>query len=330
MFTIFHSHDDELESESQPLSSGSSTQSVHSQKISNSSRQARNSSKKSTNSTLSRRNHNPHGRNQLHPFHHDHHSMTLAGTLITGVVLIALLLGMISHLYAQDKSESMKMNETVLSPQMCTSESCSPKSTNARASSLDELSFAFLMRSRQSIADNFVVVQPQEVECYGSMTFLSLQFKMFWESCIDSKQLFSSRSVQSALFREKTWSYKAEIVTFEIQLLEAARIQGLLIHLEEFQFQYYLRNNIALQLSGNFPLDGSIHQNNKQKSIILLEEKLTTQHLVRTDEDVLLFLHFNQNEEKFSSLSLKFRSKSIIFYQIIGISILERKTYLRE
>ena len=147
---------------------------------------------------------------------------------------------------------------------------------------------------------------------------------MFWESCVDPMHLFSIKLIQKALPLEKTWSYKAEMVTFEIQLLETARIQGLLVNLEEFQFQYYLRNNITLQLYGNF-------QKNKHKSILLLEENFTAQHLVRNDRgDVLLFLYFNKNEEQFSSLSLKLRSRSTILHQIIGLSILERKIYLRE
>jgi len=324
MFTIFNSQDDEFESESMPLSSGSSTQSIHSRQLSNAARQVRNSSIKNRNSSLSRRNNN-HQRNQLHLSHHDHHLLILAGLLIAGV-LIVLPLGIISQM----KSESMKMNETMLSPQICTSESCSIKNTNTKTNSFDGLSTTFLMGSRQSITDNFVVVQLEEVECYGSITLLSLQVKMFWESCIDPKQLFSNKFIQTGLHPEKIWSYKAEIVTFEIHLLDIAKIQGLLINLEEFQFQYYLRNNITLQLYGNVPPEDVKHQTNKQKSILLLEERLTTQHLVRTDGEVLLFLYFNQNKERFSSLSLKLRSRSMILYQIISISILERKTYLRE
>ncbi len=319
LMTIFNAHGEELESESLPLSSGSATQSVHSHKPSNSLHQSKNSSEKSKNSSHRRRSDHHHQRNQL--YHERHSSLIIAGLLIVGILLIITLsLGMISHFY----SHFNLGNGTMFFPQMDISESCPMKDTNPKTHNFDESSLSFLRGSKQSITDLFVAVQPEEVECYGSMTLFSLQIRMFWESCVDPMHLFSNKLIQKALPLEKKWSYKAEIVTFEIQLLETARIQGLLVNLEEFQFQYYLRNNIKLQLYGNF-------QKNKHKSILLLDEKLTAQHLVRNDRgDVLLFLYFNQNEEQFSSLSLKLRSKSTLLHQIIGLSILERKTYRRD
>ncbi len=152
LVTIFNSHGDELESESISSSSGSSTLPLHSQEASNA----------SGSSSLSQRRNNNHQRNQLHAFHHDHHSLILTCLLIAGA-LIVLPLGIIAHLYSNINLGSLKTNETMLSPQISISESTSMKNImNTKTDSFDELS---------------VVVQPQEVECYGSITLLSLQLK---------------------------------------------------------------------------------------------------------------------------------------------------------
>lgn len=122
LVTIFNSHGDELESESISSGSESSTLSLHSQEASNTSRQVRNSSR---NSSRSQRRNN-HQRNQLHAFHHDHHSLILTGLLIAGA-LIVLPLGIIAHLYSNINLGSLKTNETMLSPQISISESTSMK-----------------------------------------------------------------------------------------------------------------------------------------------------------------------------------------------------------
>ena len=203
---IVHSQDDESESESLSLSSGSSTQSIYSQEVSNSLHQTKHPSRTNVNSSRSRRN-SHHHRPQGQTIHYELHSMVFSGLLIAGI-LIALLLGVISHLYTQLNLESMKTNETMLSSQTGISESSFRKPTDTKANSDGELPYALLKGSKQSIADNFVVVLPEEVKCQGSMTFFSLQIRMFWESCMDPKQLFSNKLLQAKFLNlnlKRTW-----------------------------------------------------------------------------------------------------------------------------
>ncbi len=133
----------------------------------------------------------------------------------------------------------------------------------------------------------------------------------------------------------KKWIFKAETVSFDIQLLDATRIQGIAMHLEEFQIQYYLRNDLSIQLYGHYhKSDHNIyrHSSGNQHSILLFDEKFTTQNLVKDTAGkalMLLFLCNNHysNQEQFSSLSLKLRANSTILHQIISIEVLESKTY---
>jgi len=162
---------------------------------------------------------------------------------------------------------------------------------------------------------------------------------MFWKSCNNPKHLFSNNNLLptpppsmplDSVIRKK-WTFKAEIVTFEIQLLDAIRVQGIAIHLEEFQIQYYLRKNLSLQLYGNYQNSDydktNHHHQDNLNSILLIDEKLTTQNLVRDSGKVLMILFLSQNQEQFSSLSLRLRSNSTILHQIISIEVLEPKTY---
>jgi len=159
---------------------------------------------------------------------------------------------------------------------------------------------------------------------------------IFWRSCNNPEQLFlSSRHLrspsQSASLDSangKKWSFKAEIVTFEIYLLDAIRVQGIAMQLEEFQFQYYLRNNLTLQLYGSQEHYGDTAcQYDPRNSILLFEERLTTQHPVKEDGRFLMLVFLCPNRERFSSLSLRLRSKSFILHHIISVEVLEPKTY---
>ncbi len=322
--------DDEIESESLSLSSGSSTQQIQSGELSNSSHQQieRNRNRSSPNkkkSDLSGRRNDRHNMGQLSTSHQEYQFVISTGRL----VLLMILFGVFSYL-----------NETVFfSSHNGISESCSVKiNADAQPKSFDSTSPQTL--SFFKIADNFVIVQPEEVKCYGWITFLSLQFKIFWNSCINSEQLFSNEFLHktplslSLQNNKKKWSYKAESVNFQIRLLDPAKIEGLIVILQEFQLQYYLRHNLTLELYGNYLLheeDSRQYQNIKQNSILLFDEKLTAQHLVKIDGDVLGLVYIFQSREKFSSLSFRLRSKSstIILHQLIGISILEKKTYER-
>ena len=200
-----------------------------------------------------------------------------------------------------------------------------------------------LLRSKYDIYESFVHIQPEEVKCYAWVTFLTLKISMFWRSCNNPKHLFSNNnnltpqplpSLTLNLETRKKWTYKAEIVSFEIKLLDAIRVQGLALHLDEFQIQYYLRNNLWLQLYGNYRSpdrdDANHHQQQtgNANSILLLNERLSTQNIVRDSEKVLMMLFlFQDNKYQFSSLSLKLGSKTTIFHQIISIEVLEPKTY---
>ncbi len=106
------------------------------------------------------------------------------------------------------------------------------------------------------------------------------------------------------------------------------------MHLEEFQIQYYLRNDLRLQLYGHYhKSDHNIygHSSGNRNSILLFDEKFTTQNLVKDTAGkalMILFLCNNHyNQEQISSLSLKLRAKSTILHQIMSIEVLESKTY---
>jgi len=162
---------------------------------------------------------------------------------------------------------------------------------------------------------------------------------MFWKPCNNPKQLFSNKNLRSSLLHldivtEKKLSFKAEIITFEIQLLDVISVQGIAMHVEEFQFQYYLRSNLSIQLYGNYKSSyqrygDTDRQSDNRNSVLLFEQRLMTQHLVRDNGKIIMLLFLSQNKEKFSSLSFKLRSMSTILHQIISIEVLEPKTYKR-
>jgi hypothetical protein len=205
-------------------------------------------------------------------------------------------------------------------------------------------SLPFLLESRDNVYKSFLIVQPEEVKCYAWISFLTLKISTFWKTCNDPKQLFSNSNLLSPSYTplarvdsvtRKKWIFKAETVSFDIQLLDATRIQGIAIHLEEFQIQYYLRNDLWLQLYGHYhKSDRNIHHHSSgnRNSILLFDEKFTTQNLVKDTTTgkalMILFLCNNHyNQEQISSLSLKLRAKSTILHQIMNIEVLESKTY---
>ena len=204
-------------------------------------------------------------------------------------------------------------------------------------------SLPFLLGSRETVYKSLVNIRTENVKCYAWFTFLSLKISMFWKSCNDPKHLFSNSNLFPPLSSlnsgiPKKWTYKAELVTFEVQLLDAIEVQGIALHLDEFQVQYYLRNNLSVQLYGNYRKSDYHHHDNtkhhqysgNRNPILLLDERLTTQHLIGdTGKQHILITLFlcQQNKEKFSNLSLRLRSKSTILHQIISIEVLELKTY---
>jgi hypothetical protein len=206
-------------------------------------------------------------------------------------------------------------------------------------------SLPFLLESRDNVYKSFLIVQPEEVKCYAWISFLTLKISTFWKTCNDPKQLFSNSNLLSPSYTplaridsvtRKKWIFKAETVSFDIQLLDATRIQGIAMHLEEFQIQYYLRNDLWLQLYGHYhKSDHNIYHysSGNRNSILLFDEKFTTQNLVKDTTTgkalMILFLCNNQyyNQEQISSLSLKLRAKSTILHQIMYIEVLESKTY---
>jgi hypothetical protein len=215
-----------------------------------------------------------------------------------------------------------------------------PSISNSKLSSLP-----LLLESRDNVYKSFLIVQPEEVKCYASISFLTLKISTFWKTCNNPKQLFSNTNLLSPSYTplarvdsdsvtRKKWIFKAETVSFDIQLLDATRIQGIAMHLEEFQIQYYLRNDLSLQLYGHYhKSDHNIyrHSSDNRNSILLFDEKFTTQNLVKDAAGkalMILFLCNNHyNQEQISSLSLKLRAKSTILHQIIRIEVLESKTY---
>ena len=285
--------------------------------------------------------------------------VTLAGIVMIGIFLLfmIIIIGLLVYCNNKVKFGSSRKGETALffsdpsfSAKIGQSESCSherEKKETQRGFSNNcgsiSSSLPFLLGSRETFYKNLVNIRPEEVKCYAWFTFLSLKINMFWKSCNNPKHLFLNGnlfpplpSLNSGIL--KKWTYKAELVTFEVQLLDAIEVQGIALHLDEFQVQYYLRNNLSVQLYGNYRKSGyHLHDDNtkyhqhsgNRNPILLLDERLTTQHLIGdTGKHFLITLFLcQQNKEKFSSLSLRLRSKSTILHQIISIEVLELKTY---
>ncbi len=334
----FDFQDDEIESESHCLSSNSQTQSLHSRRLSDlsSKKNEKNSTKSHSTKSESSGAMKKDSNRRL-----DHHvytsrqqqSVTLANIITIGILLLMIIVTFMLHsIGSKVKSGAILKDQTGSS-----SAFTSPSVSNSRLSSL-----AFLLESRENVYKSFLIVQPEEVKCYSWISFLTLKISTFWKTCNNPKQLFSNSNLLSTYtplarvdsVTRKKWIFKAETVSFDIQLLDATRIQGIAMHLEEFQIQYYLRNDLSLQLYGHYhKSDQNMyrHSSGNRNSILLFDEKFTTQNLVKDNGKALMILflcnnHYN-NQEQISSLSLKLRAKSTILHQIIGIEVLESKTY---
>jgi len=359
--------DNEIESESYCLSNSGYTDSFHSEGLSRSSSSSNQKKDRASTKVYSTKSNSSGGTRRKdndgdldHRFFISRDLPTLPGIIIMiGVVLlfVIIIIGLLVYSNNKVKSGSSRRGET---GSFFSGSSFSAKSGQSESYS-DEIgkkaqrgfsnncgggissSLPFLLGSRKTVYKNLVNIQPEDVQCYTWFTFLSLKIRMFWKSCNNPKHLFSNSNLFPPLLPSlssvilKKWTSKAELVTFEIQLLDAIEVQGIALHLEEFQVQYYLRNNLSVQLYGNYRKSDDNHHDMKhhhysdnQNPILLLDEKLTTQHLVVGDtgkQHILTILFLCQNKEKFSSLSLRLRSKSTILHQIISIEVLELKTY---
>jgi hypothetical protein len=279
-------------------------------------------------------------------------SVTLAN-MITIVILLLMIIVtfMLLSIGSKVKSGAILKDETDSSSAFTSHPSISRKYADERKRTITVSencdsklsSFPFLLESRDNVYKSFLIVQPEEVKCYAWISLLTLKISTFWKTCNDPKQLFSNSNLLSPSYTPleradsvstKKWIFKAESVSFDIQLLDATRIQGIAMHLEEFQIQYYLRNDLRLQLYGHYhKSDQNIygHSSGSRNSILLFDEKFTTQNLVKDTTGkarMILFLCNNHyNQEQISSLSLKLRAKSTILHQIMSIEVLESKTY---
>jgi hypothetical protein len=287
----------------------------------------------------------------LYTFRQQQQSVTLAN-IITIVILLFMIMVtfMLLSIGSKVKSGAILKDETGSSSAFTSHPSISGKyaheikRTITASENCDSKlsSLPFLLESRDNVYKSFLIVQPEEVKCYAWISFLTLKISTFWKTCNDPKQLFSNSNLLSPSYTplaradsvtRKKWIFKAETVSFDIQLLDATRIQGIAMHLEEFQIQYYLRNDLWLQLYGHYHKSDHniyVHSSGNRNSILLFDEKFTTQNLVKDAGKALMILflcnnHYNQ--EQISSLSLKLRAKSTILHQINSIEVLESKTY---
>ena len=150
-------------------------------------------------------------------------------------------------------------------------------------------SLPFLVESRDNFYKSLLIVQPEEVKCYVWISFLTLKIGTFWKTCNNPKQFFSNSNLLSPSYtplmarvdsvtRKKKGFSKLKLFHLTSELLDATRIQGIAIHLEEFQIQYYLRNDLWLQLYGHYhKSDHNIyrHSSGNRNSILLFDEKFT-------------------------------------------------------
>ena len=362
--TKYEDSDEEIESESYCLSNSSYTESFHSEGLSRSSSSSNKKSDRASTKVHSTKSNSSSGTRRRDNDDNLNHRLSIARDLPTlaGIIMICIFLllviiiiGLLVYSNNKVKSGSSRRGETgssfsAKSGQLTESysEERGKKQTQRGFSNncgSISSSLPFLLGSRETVYKNLINVQPEAVKCYTWLTFLSLKISMFWKSCNNPKHLFSNNnlfaplpSLSSVIL--KKWTSKAELVTFEIQLLDAIEVQGIALHLEEFQVQYYLRNNLSVQLYGNYYRKSGdnhhddtkyYHYSDNRNPILLFDEKLTNQHLVDGDtgkQHILITLFLcQQNKEKFSSLSLRLRSKSTILHQIISIEVLELKTY---
>jgi len=355
----FDFQDDEMESESYCLSNNSQTESLHSGRLSDlsSKKDEKNNtklhSKKSYSSDTMKKDSNRRPDHHLYTFRQQQQSVTLANIITIVILLLMIIVAfMLLSIGSKVKSGAILKDETGSSSAFTSHPRISGKYPDEIKRTITTVSenydsklssLPFLLESRDNVYKSFLIVQPEEVKCYAWISFLTLKISTFWKACNNPKQLFSNSNLLSPSYKplaradsvtRKKWIFKAETVSFDIQLLDATRIQGIAIHLEEFQIQYYLRNDLWLQLYGHYhKSDHNIygHSSGNRNSILLFDEKFTTQNLVKDTTGkalMILFLCNNHyNQEQISSLSLKLRAKSTILHQIISIEVLESKTY---
>jgi len=343
-------YDDEIESESHSLSNSNQTQSLHSGRLSDLSSKKNDknntklhSTKSDSSSDAMKKDSNRRLDHHLYKFRQQQQSVTLANIITIIILLLMIIVTIMLHsIGSKVKSGAILKDETGSSSAFS---SHHPSISGKHADEIKRTftSLPLLLESRDNVYKSFLIVQPEEVKCYAWISFLTLKISTFWKKCNDPKQLFSNSNLLSPSYTplarvdsvtRKIWIFKAETVSFDIQLLDATRIQGIAMHLEEFQIQYYLRNDLWLQLYGHYhKSDDNIyrHSSGNHNSIILFDEKFTTQNLVKDTTGktlMILFLCNNHyNQEQISSLSLKLRAKSTMLHQIISIEVLESKTY---
>jgi len=337
----FDFQDDEIESESYCLSNDSQTQSLHSRRLSdlsskkNEKKSTKSHSTKSDSSGAIKKDSNRRLNHHIYTSRQQQQSVTLANIITIGILLLMIFVTFMLHSIGSKAKSGATLKDQTGSSSAFTSH---PSISNSKLSSLP-----ILLESRDNVYKSFLIVQPEEVKCYAWISLLTLKISTFWKTCNNPKQLFSNSNLLSPYaplafvdsVTTKKWIFKAETVSFDIQLLDATQIQGIAIHLEEFQIQYYLRNDLSLQLYGHYhKSDHNIyrHSSDNRNSVLLFDEKFTTQNLVKDTAGkplMILFLCNNQynNQEQILSLSLKLRAKSTILHQIISIEVLESKTY---
>jgi len=173
-----------------------------------------------------------------------------------------------------------------------------------------------------------VRVRPDEVNCVGRKTLFGLQWRIFWDACHEPERLFGIVKNHKQKSFPVKWSFRAEILIFDILFADPTIIEAVSIQLDEYQVQYYLRNHVTLQLYGH------ANEKRKESANVLIDEIIAADHIIPTTEDdngVVTLILFCRNDScrrnSFTNLFLKLKSNSSLSHHMIGISIWELKRF---